>query len=115
MAARGRLDDDLLVGGVREAGVLDGALRGLGLAVAEVGLRGLLLGDLEADGERQEHEGQPPEDGGLAMPGAPTADAAGEVETGLHGGSLLEVDDGPRTVVESSPPDIRGGPSTHSL
>ena len=62
------LDEHLLLGGVAEVGGGDRLVGGLGLAVAVVLVGDRLLADGAGDDERDHDEGEPAEDGRLAVP-----------------------------------------------
>jgi len=80
----------LAAAGVGTIGVVDPVLVGpadlgpAGLAGDRFGVGELLLADGAADRERDEDEGQPPEDGRPAMCGAPPGGAGCDVRSGLH-------------------------------
>jgi hypothetical protein len=104
------LDEHLLVGPVGEAGGGDRPVGDLGLPVALV-LDGERAGpDRAAEEGGGEDEGEPPEDGPPAVPGAPGAGPRCDVRRGGHGPSLSGA--GARVAGVDPPPTVGCSPPT---
>jgi hypothetical protein len=101
------LDEHLLDDLVGIVGGLDDHLAALGLAVAGSRDVELLHADAAADGEGEDHEGEPSEDGGLAVLRAPSAGARREVAFRLHDDSWWG-GKGTRADSRRSPPGSSG-------
>src|SRR5205823_3660369 len=75
----GALDQDVLTRLVAESGPVEDSLGGGGVACERVGHGEVARTDGHAGGDGNEHEAEPGEDCGLAMPSTPTADTSGEI------------------------------------
>lgn len=75
----GRLDEDKLAGAIRETGVLNDPLGLEGVPRADLGVLEHGRANCRADDGRRDNEGEPTEDGGLAMPRRPASKRAREV------------------------------------
>ena len=78
------LDQDLLADGLGEVGGLHDLHGALGLAVAHLSRRQVLLADALAGEGGEDDEEDPSEDGGLSVLRAPTSGASSQVAWGVH-------------------------------
>src|SRR5437660_8074065 len=76
---RGALDQDVFTRLVAESGLVEDSVGGGGVACERVGHGEVARTDGYPGGDGNEHEAEPGEDCGLAMPSTPTADASGEI------------------------------------
>src|SRR5437868_1618684 len=76
---RAALDQDVFTRLVAESGLVEDSLGGGGVACERVGHGEVTRTDGHAGGDGNEHEAEPGEDCGLAMPSTPTADTSGEI------------------------------------
>ena len=85
--AAARLNEDLLVDAVGEAGTVDGAVGTLGVAVADLARVEGVLPDRSRQHEGEDDEPDPPEDGEAGVRRAPGGGAGGDIRP-VHGGNL---------------------------
>ena len=85
--AAARLDEDLLVDAVGEAGTVDGAVGTLGVAVADLARVEGVLPDRSRQHEGGDDERDPPEDGEAGVRRAPGGGAGGDIGP-VHDGNL---------------------------